>query len=158
MLLSTITLSDYLVLSGLLFLFVLSGLAYSNDYSSAVRVKVILKTGKAENGQPIRYLKTKDPEITVLDVVLPPGAETGWHFHPVPVYAYVLSGVLEVKMEKGKSRFFKAGDAIIEPLNTPHDGLNTGKIPAHLIVFYTGEAGKPYVTRLPGRDSINGGI
>ncbi len=133
-----------------LFLFVSSGLARSTGYDSAVRVKVLLKSNKAENGQPIRYLKTKNPEITVLDVVLPPGTETGWHFHPVPVYAYVLSGTLEVKMAEGKPRRFKAGDVIIEPLNTPHDGLNTGETPAHLIVFYTGEAGKPYVIRLSG--------
>ncbi|MDA8170537.1 MAG: cupin domain-containing protein [Nitrospiraceae bacterium] len=137
------------VLACLIFLLVISGAAYPSDYNNAVQIKVILKTRKAENGQPIRYLKTENPEVTVLDVVLPPGAETGWHSHPVPVYAYVLSGTLVVKMKGGGTHLFKAGDAIIEPMDTPHDGLNTGNTPVHLIAFYTGEAGRPYVIKTP---------
>lgn len=131
-----------------LIIFVFSGQAYAGDYNGAVQAKVILKATKTVTGQDIRYLKTDNPEVTVLDVVLPPGAETGWHIHPVPVYAYVLSGTLEVRTEDGKSNRFKEGDAIIEAVNTPHNGKNIGTTLVHLVVFYTGEVGKPVTVKM----------
>lgn len=83
-----------------------------------------------------------------MTVDLAPGAETGWHKHPVPVYAYVVSGNLTVELEGGAVLSFKAGDAIIEVVNTLHNGINGGKEPVRLAVFYLGVEGMPTVIKM----------
>jgi len=118
---------------------------FASEYHSGVQAKVLLKTSTTSNGDPIAYLKTEQPEITVMAVTIAPGAETGWHSHPVPVYAYVTSGSLTVHIDGKSSRTFNAGEAIVEVVNVRHNGINTGSIPAQLIVFYAGAKNTPNV-------------
>lgn len=82
-----------------------------------------------------------------MTVELLPGSETGWHKHPVPVYAYVISGKLTVEIEGGKQLSFDAGEAIIEVVNTLHNGKNIGNEPVKLAVFYLGDEGTPNVIK-----------
>ncbi len=135
---------------GLVIFFLMLGcaaLTAQGDYYAGAKVTVIKKATVAADGRKMEYPKTENPEVTALLVEIPPDGETGWHFHPVPVYAYVLSGGLRVEMEGGQVRDYKEGDAIFEVLNTPHNGKNLGEVPAKLIVFYTGEEGKPVTIR-----------
>lgn len=118
-------------------------LAVAEDYTSGVEASLILKTTTTTGHYPAKYLDTERPEITVMKVDIKPGTETGWHSHPVPLYAYVLEGKLTVEIKGGKTYHFAAGDAIVEVVNIPHNGKNLGTIPVVLIVFYTGEIGKP---------------
>ena len=136
-----------LISLGLFFLFCMSSFVSADEYSGGVQARVILKTKNMSNGQPIAYLKSDNPEVTVMTVELAPGAETGWHTHPIPVYAYVLSGSLTVEVEDKNTSIFQAGDAIIEVVNTRHCGKNTGAVPVKLVVFYTGAENLPNVTR-----------
>ncbi len=116
-----------------------------------VRVKTLAAAvTTAYNGQPLAYPgNVKSPEVTALEVSFPPGGATGWHYHPVPVYAYMLDGELTVELQGGGKRIFRKGDAIIEVVNLPHNGVNTGTIDARLVVFYTGAAELPNVVRTP---------
>ena len=82
-----------------------------------------------------------------MTVDLAPGTETGWHKHAIPVYAYVLSGVIEVELEGGQRISYKTGDVIIEVVNTFHNGSNRGIEPVRLVVFYTGIKNQPNVIR-----------
>lgn len=116
-------------------------------YSGGVSSRLLKQTTVTANGQKIVYPATDKPEITASLVEIGPGAETGWHKHPVPVYAYMLEGELEVELENGTRIVYKAGDAIIEVVDTFHTGKNRGQIPARLVVFYTGSAGQPNVIR-----------
>ncbi len=124
-----------LILSG----FVLPAFAYD----SGVAVRILLKATTMSDGRHIEYLKTEKPEVTGAIVEIVPGAETGWHLHKVPVYAYVLEGTLNIQMEDGKVFTFEKGRAIIEVLDVAHNGRNTGTETVKLMVFYTGEEGKP---------------
>ena len=108
----------------------------------------IKKSTTSSNGQKLDYLKTDSPEVTVLMVEIPAGGETGWHIHPVPVYAYMLSGAITVEMENKETYDFSKGDALLEVVNTPHNGKNLGTVPAKLVVFYTGEQGKPNTVKV----------
>lgn len=119
----------------------------SGDYG-ALKVSPVKKTTTTTNGRRIAYPKTDSPEVTVVTVDIPPGSETGWHLHPVPVYAYVLSGELAVEFEDGKQAIFKEGDSIIEAVNAPHNGRNLGKAPVKLVVFYTGVEGSPNTVKV----------
>ena len=131
---------------GSLYLLIVTS-AFAADYSPAVTAKVLTKTTVTGNGQKIRYPVTDRAEVTALTVVLAPGAETGWHKHPVPVYAYVIAGTLSVEIEGGKLLTFKKGDAIIEVVNTLHNGKNSGTEPVQLAVFYLGIEGVPNVVK-----------
>lgn len=128
-------------------LFFVAHSAISADYNSGVASKVLAKTTLTGNGQKITYPLTDKAEVTAMTVDLAPGAETGWHKHPVPVYAYVVSGSLAVELEDGKRLSFAAGDAIIEVVNTMHNGKNIGDVPVKLAVFYLGAEGTPNVIR-----------
>ncbi len=121
--------------------------ASASEYEGVMATQ-IKKSTAASNGQKLDYLKTDSPEVTVLIVEIPAGGETGWHIHSVPVYAYMLSGAITVEMENKETYHFREGDALLEVINTPHNGKNTGKAPAKLVVFYTGEQGKPNTVKV----------
>jgi quercetin dioxygenase-like cupin family protein len=116
-------------------------------YLPAVRAVPLLRTSVTSAGQPIVYPKTDQPEVTSLLVTIPVGAETGWHRHPYPCYAYLLSGELTVNVEGGKENHFKAGDAVVETVGLWHNGRNTGTEPVKLVLFVTGEKDQPFTVK-----------
>ncbi len=128
-------------------LFFLPYAAGAAEYDAGVQAKVILQAETMSNGEPIRYTDTDHPKVTVMTVDIAPGARTGWHSHPVSVYAYVLSGHLTVEMEDGKIAEFGEGEAIIEVVKRKHNGVNNGKTPVKLVVFYLGGKGIPNVIK-----------
>lgn len=116
-------------------------------YLPQVRATPLLRTETTAAGQPIVYPKTNHPEVRALMVTIPPGAETGWHKHPYPCYAYLLSGELTVELKGGKSNRYKAGDAVVETVNLLHNGKNTGSEPVKLVLFVTGEKDQPFTVK-----------
>lgn len=123
--------------------------SYAEDYKSGVAATVLTKSAVTDNGRTIAYPCTGRAEVTAMTVDIAVGAETGWHSHPIPVYAYVVSGSLSVELENGQVNTYRNGDAIIEVVNTLHNGRNPGPGPVRLAVFYTGIEGTPNVVQ-PG--------
>lgn len=132
----------------LFILFVITSYSDAREYEG-VKVETIAKSSTAYNGQKLRYLKTDKPEVTALKVEIPAGGQTGWHVHPVPVYAYMLSGRLSIEVEGGRTFEFGEGDVILEVMGTPHNGKTIGNEPVTLVVFYTGEKGSPTTMMMP---------
>jgi len=124
------------------------------DYRSGVTAKKLTQTTVTGNGQQIVYPATGRPEVTAMTVEIAPGTETGWHSHPIPVYAYVLAGNLTVELEGGKTLSFNEGDVVIEVVKTAHNGKNSGSTPVKLVVFYTGILSEPTVIKMP---NVSGG-
>ncbi len=83
------------------------------------------------------------PEITILRLTIPPGTRLENHHHPVINAGVVISGELTVIAENGKVLYLKSGDPIVELVNTLHYGINQGKDPVDLIVFYAGIKDRP---------------
>ena len=121
------------------------GPAPAAGYKSGVTSKLLVQTGVTADGRKIVYPVSNEPEVTAMLVDIAPKAETGWHKHGIPVYAYMLAGELEVVLEGGKRLTYKSGDAIIEVVGTMHNGINKGTETARLVVFYTGSKGQPNV-------------
>jgi quercetin dioxygenase-like cupin family protein len=117
------------------------------DYKAQVKSTMLLQTDTTAAGQPIRYLPTDKPEVTVRIVEIPPGGETGWHTHPVPGYGYILSGQLTLEVEGKKTLTFDSGQAVIESVDLLHNGKNLGTKPLKILAFFTGEAGKPHTIK-----------
>ncbi len=119
----------------------------AEGYKSEIQVMPLLRTMTTVAGQPIVYPTTDAAEVTAVQVEIPPGAETGWHKHPFPCFAYLLSGALDVEMEGGKIVQIKAGQAMAESINFLHNGTNRGTEPVRLVMFVMGEKAKPFTER-----------
>lgn len=128
----------FLFLAGSLF-----GFAEPSEYSKNVEVKEVLVTGTTANGMPIVYPKTDAPQVKVLLVEIAPGAETGWHSHPLPAVAYILSGSVTVELENGKRYTAREGESFAEVVGTRHNGRNTGTVPVKILMTVIGQKGVP---------------
>jgi quercetin dioxygenase-like cupin family protein len=113
-----------------------------------ISARVLMSTSTTWNGEPLRY-PAAPPQITALEIEIAPGAETGWHQHPMPSLAYMVEGELEVRLKDGRSQRLQAGDSFAEVVDTLHNGRNTGGQPARLIVFYLGVAAMPLSVAAP---------
>jgi quercetin dioxygenase-like cupin family protein len=90
-------------------------------------------------GQPIVF-PASNAEVTALMVDIPAGADTGWHRHPWPRYAYVVSGAVTVENEAGQRQTYRAGEFVVEQINIFHRGTTTE--PTRLLVIDQDVAGK----------------
>ncbi|MDD5329254.1 MAG: cupin domain-containing protein [Sulfuricella sp.] len=122
--------------------------ALALDNTPAVTVTPLLKTTASWNGKPIVY-PVGQAEVTGLLVEIAPGGETGWHEHPVPSFAFMLEGVLEITLKNGEVKRLHAGDALAEVVDTLHNGRNVGDRPVRIVVFYAGAVGKPLTVAHP---------
>jgi quercetin dioxygenase-like cupin family protein len=114
--------------------------AHAEETAPPVTSAQVLKATHSWDGKPIAY-PAGQGEVTALAIEIQPGAETGWHLHPVPSFAVVSQGTVQVTLRHGRSRQFSAGEAFAEVVNTEHNGRNVGTVPVKLLVFYTGASG-----------------
>ena len=112
------------------------------DPANGVRVTSLAKETTSWDGKPIVY-PGGQAEMTALLIEIAPGAQTGWHCHLVPNFAYMLEGTLELVLDDGRRKLLNAGDVLSEVVNRSHNGRNVGSAPVKLVVFYTGAAGIP---------------
>ena len=112
----------------------------SNDAS--IVVKELVKNSKSWNGELLPPYLQGQPEITILRINIPAGARLETHSHPVINAGVLMSGQLTVETTDGKILHLKAGDPIIEVVNTLHYGINDGTVPAEILVFYAGIVGQ----------------
>lgn len=111
--------------------------------NSGVTFKTLLKSSTSWDGSKLKSYGEGEPEITILKVVVQPGAVVPSHKHPVINAAVILSGEISVFSSDGNMQTFKSGEPVIELVDKFHYGRNTGSIPAEILVFYAGIQGKP---------------
>ncbi|MDR3472518.1 MAG: cupin domain-containing protein [Devosia sp.] len=109
----------------------------------------LLQSGRTVLGQQVVY-PPGPAKLTSVTTLLPPGAETGWHTHPVPLYVYVLEGTPTVDYGSRGVRHFHAGQAYLEAMNWPHNAMNKSKAPVRLLVIYLGGDALANTTTSPG--------
>jgi quercetin dioxygenase-like cupin family protein len=109
-----------------------------------VTVEVLSKTGLSWDGRNLPNYPQEKPEITILRIKIPPGATLKTHMHPVINVGVLLAGELTViSTQDNKTLHLKAGEPIVEVVDTWHYGKNEGSVPAEIIVFYAGAKGTP---------------
>lgn len=118
-------------------------------YKSEIVITPLLKTQKDGAGNKLVYPTNGNAEATAVLVEIPPGAQTGWHKHPVPCFAYILEGELQVELETGKVETLKAGHAFAEVVNVLHNGINRGSAPVKLVMLVVGVEAQPFAVRPP---------
>lgn len=106
--------------------------------SAGLCVEELAKTSTSWDGNPLPEYAKGTPEVTILRITIPPGVTLPLHRHPVINAGVMLRGELTVVTEDKKTLHLKAGQSIVEVVNTWHYGKNEGSTPAEIVVFYAG--------------------
>ncbi len=109
--------------------------------ASAATSEILQKSQASWNNTPIKQMELKDPEVTVVRIQIPKGEKLPLHQHPILNVGYLTKGELTVHTEKDEVLVLKAGDPIIEVIDTWHYGESTGDEDAEIVVVYVGNKG-----------------
>jgi quercetin dioxygenase-like cupin family protein len=107
-----------------------------------IEIRELLRTDASWNGAGYGTYPEGIAEPVVVKMTVPAHKELAWHSHPMPSFAYLLSGEITVEDGKGNKKHFRAGDVMPETVHTAHRGF-VGDQPATFIVFYAGTKGMP---------------
>lgn len=99
-------------------------------------MQVLLETERTVVGETLRYPEQVPAKVGAAIVTVAPGTSTGWHRHGAPMFAYILSGELEVEYADGRRMTMKAGDAFMEAMAVAHIGANLGSGPARVLAVF----------------------
>ena len=113
------------------------------------QVLSLLSTRQTVLGQPIVYPTEEPAKVAAAIVTMQPGEETGWHQHDVPMFGYVLEGEVTVDYGAKGTHVYRQGDALVEAIDVPHNGRNTGKGEARILSVFMGAEGVPNTEMLP---------
>lgn len=116
----------------------LSQFALADGDHGDVKVEVLVQSDKSWNGDQLPAYPTEQPQISVVKVTIPPHSKLKWHSHPVINAGYLISGEVTVTTKDGVERVVKAGEGLIEIVDTLHYGRNDGDVAAEIIVVYAG--------------------
>lgn len=108
----------------------------------------LLETGADIIDQPLAY-PPGTPKVTAAIVTIPPGGETGWHIHEVPLFVYILDGEVTVDYGDRGTKVYKAGSSIMEAMNWPHNGMNKASEPVRIMAVYVGSDDKTNTASVP---------
>ena len=134
--------TPYKILMPTVCLILFTGLAQAEESTQYGKLLTpILESGQTIIGQPIAY-PAGTPKVTAAIVVVPPGKETGWHTHAVPLFAYILEGALSVDYGDKGVKVYKAGDGLLEAMNWPHNGVNKTDTVVRILAVYMGAEGQ----------------
>ena len=88
-------------------------------------------------------------DFTVRRITIPPGSDTGWHYHEGTLHGTVKSGVLTHVSGNCTVVRYRAGDPVSEPSGPSniHIGRNLGSEPVVLDILYIVPAGRPLATK-----------
>lgn len=113
----------------------------------AIETEVLAKASLSWDGSDLPDFPKGDAEVTILRIIIPPGAQLPLHTHPVINAGVLLSGELTVVTEDNRTHNLKAGESIVEVVNKWHYGRNEGTQTAEILVFYAGVADKPITVK-----------
>jgi quercetin dioxygenase-like cupin family protein len=114
----------------------------AEDASLKPTVAPVIDSSSTIIDQPLAY-PAGTAEITASVITVPPGGETGWHKHAVPLFGYILEGTLTVDYGAKGTHTYGAGEGLLEAMNWPHNGMNKGTVPVKILAVYAGAKGIP---------------
>ncbi|MFZ4539554.1 cupin domain-containing protein [Propionivibrio sp.] len=113
----------------------------SAAWAQAYPTRELLSTTTTVVGEIIRYPTTGPARITANIVTIAPGAETVFHRHPAPMFAYILEGEVTVDYGAEGKRVFRKGEALVEAMYTIHRGTNLGTTTVSILSVHMGAEG-----------------
>ena len=117
-------------------------LGWAAAKSSYPPLDLLLSSGQTIIDQQVAY-PAGTAKVTAAIVTLERGAETGWHHHEVPLFAYILEGGLTVDYGEDGERAFGPGDSFLEAFKSAHNGRNDGTDPVRILAVFAGAENTP---------------
>ena len=115
----------------------------------AIQTTELIRTSRSWDGALLPDFPQGTPELRVLRLDFPVGAQTGWHHHTVVNYGIVQQGDLTIVCQDGTERTFREGEALVEVIGKVHRGENRGNKPVVLVMFYYSEPGQQITIQHP---------
>src|SRR5436190_14809256 len=94
----------------------LTGASADDAVSIKPTVTPVIDASQTILGQPLAY-PAGTAEITASVITIPPGGQTGWHLHAVPLFGYILEGTLTVDYGDKGTHVYAAGEGLLEAMN-----------------------------------------
>lgn len=113
-----------------------------HSYNGKVEFTVLTKSSNSWDGTPLPKYTQGTPEVTVAKVVIPPYTKLPMHTHPYMNAGVITKGEITVISKSGEEKHLKAGEALIEVIESDHYGINNSNEPAELFIVYAGEKGQ----------------
>jgi quercetin dioxygenase-like cupin family protein len=66
--------------------------------------------------------------VNAIVVPLAPGGQSAWHIHQTPVFGFILEGELTIDYGSTGTRIYRAGEAMLEVIDWPHQASNRGTV------------------------------
>ncbi|WP_306607368.1 cupin domain-containing protein [Azonexus sp.] len=110
-------------------------------WAQAYPTQELLSTSTTVMGESIAYPTTGPARVTANIVTIAPGAETIFHRHPAPMFAYILEGEVTVDYGAAGKRVFRQGEAMMETMQTVHRGSNAGTGVVRILSVHMGAEG-----------------
>lgn len=100
-------------------------------------------------GQTIAY-PAGTPLVNAVIVPLAPGGQSAWHIHGTPLFGFILEGELTVDYGSKGTRVYRAGEALLEAVDWPHQASNRGNVLTRILAVNIGVEGGAFASLAPG--------
>ena len=114
-----------------------------------IKTTELIRTSQSWDGAQLPDFPQGQPDMRVVRLDFPVGAQTGWHHHNVINYGVVAQGELTIVCQDGNERTFREGEALVEVVGTIHRGENRGTKPVILYMFYVSSPGTEITVQHP---------
>ncbi|AZQ66812.1 cupin domain-containing protein [Silicimonas algicola] len=104
--------------------------------------RVLLDTKSTVLDQPLVW-PASSARLMAGITVIAPGEASEWHTHAAPLFAYVISGEIVTDYGTPGERRYRAGDALIEAVDWPHQARNVGAEWAEVLYVLVGSDDTP---------------
>ena len=109
----------------------------------------LLRTCQSWDGANLPDYPQGQPELVAIKYIIPPGKKLNWHHHLVMNHGVLVQGELTIIALDGKTKVMRAGDVVVEMVDTIHHGENQGTEPVVLYMFYLSQKDKPLSVQHP---------
>ena len=109
----------------------------------------LLRTCQSWDGANLPDYPQGQPELVAIKYIIPPGKKLKWHHHLVMNHGVLVQGELTIIALDGKTKVMRAGEVVVEMVDTIHHGENRGMEPVVLYMFYLSQKDKPLSVQHP---------
>lgn len=109
----------------------------------------LLRTCQSWDGANLPDYPQGQPELVAIKYIIPPGKKLNWHHHLVMNHGVLVQGELTIIVLDGRIKVVRAGDVVVEMVDTIHHGENRGTEPVVLYMFYLSQKDKPLSVQYP---------
>ena len=109
----------------------------------------LLRTCQSWDGADLPDYPQGQPELVAIKYIIPPGKKLNWHHHLVMNHGVLVQGELTIIALDGRIKVVRAGDVVVEMVDTIHHGENRGTEPVVLYMFYLSQKDKPLSVQHP---------